>query len=180
MLWRDRLVQSIFACQRASTYHVFARTIFEHKKLKYLTELEIYLFVSRFIYFHTLCLREAWTLLCLGVCADRSKCSLLADAVSTACRPNMSTNPKPFSAVIACPEYQAFRYAWVRARFYRFLIFTMGGSRGGIGVRTPPPGKSQVILVSIGDKQLDPPPPTPLKNVGSPLEPRENDSLLWK
>ena len=37
--------------------------------------------------------------------------------------------------------------------------FTSGGSRGGIGVQTPPPppGKSQVILVSIGDKQLDPP-----------------------
>ena len=60
--------------------------------------------------------------------------------------------------------------------------FTMGGSRGGIGVRTPPPpGKSQVILVSIGDKQLDPlpknswtpPPPPPLKNDGSPLEPRK-------
>ena len=31
-----------------------------------------------------------------------------------------------------------------------------------------PPGKSQVIWVSIGNKQLD---PTPLENVGPPLEP---------
>ena len=49
--------------------------------------------------------------------------------------------------------------------------------RGGQGVRTPPPpGKSQVIWVSIGNKQLDPPPlekvgPPPLENVGPPLEP---------
>ena len=43
----------------------------------------------------------------------------------------------------------------------------------------PPPGTSQVIWVSIGNKQLDPPPPppppgkswTPLENVGPPLEP---------
>ena len=34
--------------------------------------------------------------------------------------------------------------------------------RGGQGVWTPP-GKSQVIWVSIGNKQLDPPPP--LENV---------------
>ena len=48
---------------------------------------------------------------------------------------------------------------------------------GGQGVRTPPPGKSQVIWVPIGNKQLDPPPlekvgpPPPLENVGPPLEP---------
>ena len=45
---------------------------------------------------------------------------------------------------------------------------------GGQGVQTPP-GKSQVIWVSIGNKQLDPPPlekvGPPLKNVGPPLEP---------
>ena len=39
-----------------------------------------------------------------------------------------------------------------------------------------PPGKSQVIWVSIGNKLLDPPPPLekvgpPLENVGPPLEP---------
>ena len=34
--------------------------------------------------------------------------------------------------------------------------FTMGGSRGGIGVRTP--WKITGYMVSIGDKQLDPPP----------------------
>ena len=44
------------------------------------------------------------------------------------------------------------------SRFYRFLIFNMGGSRGGTGIRTPPPVKSQAILVSIGNEQLDPPP----------------------
>ena len=54
--------------------------------------------------------------------------------------------------------------------------------RGGQGVRTPPPpGKPQVIWVSIGNKQLDPPPP--LEKVGPPwkmLDPLwnlENDSL---
>ena len=44
------------------------------------------------------------------------------------------------------------------------------------GTDPPPPGKSQVIWVSIGNKQLDPPPPgkswtPPLENVGPPLEP---------
>ena len=52
--------------------------------------------------------------------------------------------------------------------------FQRGG--GGQGVRTPPPGKSQVIWVSIGNKRLDPhwkqlDPPPPLENVGPPLNP---------
>ena len=34
---------------------------------------------------------------------------------------------------------------------------------GGTGGPDPPPGKSQVIWVSIGNKQLDPPPPPPEK-----------------
>ena len=34
------------------------------------------------------------------------------------------------------------------------------GGGGGQGVQTPP-GKSQVIWVSIGNKQMDPPPPPP-------------------
>ena len=38
-----------------------------------------------------------------------------------------------------------------------------GGDRGS----GPPPGKSQVKWVSIGNKQLDPP---PLEDVGLPLE----------
>ena len=48
--------------------------------------------------------------------------------------------------------------------------------RGAGGPDPPPPGKSQVILVSIGNKQLDPPPPspgkswTPLENVGPPMD----------
>ena len=49
------------------------------------------------------------------------------------------------------------------------------GSRGGQGDLTPPPGKSQVIWVSIGYRQLDPlekvGPPPPLENVGPSLEP---------
>ena len=47
-----------------------------------------------------------------------------------------------------------------------------GGGGGGQGVRNPP-GKSQVIWVSIGNNQLDSPGKswTPLENVGPPLEP---------
>ena len=42
---------------------------------------------------------------------------------------------------------------------------------GGAGGPDPPPGKSQVIWVSIGNKQMDPPGKswTPLENVGPPL-----------
>ena len=51
-----------------------------------------------------------------------------------------------------------------------------GGTRGP---DPPHPGKSQVIWVSIGNKQLDPPPPgkrkvgppPPLENAGPPPEP---------
>ena len=54
------------------------------------------------------------------------------------------------------------------------LEWQMGIQRGGggQGVRTPP-GKSQVIWVSIRNKQLDPPGKswTSLENVGPPLEP---------
>ena len=62
------------------------------------------------------------------------------------------------------------------------LAFYKCGSRGGQGVRTRP-GKSQVIWVSIGNTQLDPPPP--LEKVGPPwrmLDPLwsiENDGFLW-
>ena len=46
-----------------------------------------------------------------------------------------------------------------------------GGGAGGLD----PPEKSQVIWVSMGNKQLDPSwkklDPTPLENVGPPLEP---------
>ena len=51
-------------------------------------------------------------------------------------------------------------------------------SEGGGGAgSTDPPGKSQVIWVSIGNKQLDP----PLEKVGPPwkmLDPLRNDSFL--
>ena len=44
--------------------------------------------------------------------------------------------------------------------------------RGGQGVRTSP-GKSQVVCVSIGNKQLEPPwkKVDPLENFEPPLEP---------
>ena len=54
------------------------------------------------------------------------------------------------------------------------LLSSSGDPEGGTGVRTPPPGKSQGIWVSIGNKQLDPPPGkswTPLEDIGLPLEP---------
>ena len=42
------------------------------------------------------------------------------------------------------------------------LRYASADLEGGQGVRTPhPPGKSQVIWVSIGNKQLDPHPPPP-------------------
>ena len=61
----------------------------------------------------------------------------------------------------------------VRSSFFQTM--SSGILRGGQGVRTPP-GKSQVIWVSIENKLLDPPPlekvgPPPLENVGPPLEP---------
>ena len=56
------------------------------------------------------------------------------------------------------------------------------GSRGGgQGDRTPPPpGKSQVIWVSLGNKQLDPPGISwnPLENVGPPCETLKNCRFL--
>ena len=56
------------------------------------------------------------------------------------------------------------------------LIIKCGSRRGGGGTGgpDPPPGKSQVIWVSIGNEQLDPPgkswTPPPLEKVGPPLE----------
>ena len=54
--------------------------------------------------------------------------------------------------------------------------------RGGQGVQTPPPGKSQVIWVSIGNKQLDPPwkklDPPPGK-CWTPSGTLKNDKFLW-
>ena len=44
-----------------------------------------------------------------------------------------------------------------------------------------PPGKSQVILVSIGNKQWTPPPPPPPTGKSwTPPGTSENDSFLWK
>ena len=61
---------------------------------------------------------------------------------------------------------------------YHKTIFTVCSSVDpGGGTGSPdPPGKSQVIWVSIGNKQLDPlekvePPPPPLENIRPPLEP---------
>ena len=55
---------------------------------------------------------------------------------------------------------------------------------GGQGVRTPP-GKSQVIWVSIGNQQLDPPgkswapPPPPPGKCWTPSGTLKNDRFLW-
>ena len=55
------------------------------------------------------------------------------------------------------------------------VIVSSADPEGGGGPGGPdPPGKSQVIWVSIGNKQLDPPLENvgpPLENVGPPLEP---------
>ena len=56
--------------------------------------------------------------------------------------------------------------------------------RGGQGVRTPPPGKSQVIWISIGNKLLDPPPlekvgPPPPGKCWTPSGTLKNDRFLW-
>ena len=67
-----------------------------------------------------------------------------------------------------------------RRQHHKHILFdySIGGSRGGGGQGAGPPGKSQVIWISIGNKQLRPPTPMekvgpPLKNVGHPLEPLE-------
>ena len=56
----------------------------------------------------------------------------------------------------------------IEERLLRLLLYKCG-SRGGWGGTGGPdsPGKSQVIWVSIGNKQLDPPPPH-LEKVGPP------------
>ena len=58
----------------------------------------------------------------------------------------------------------------------------MGGSRGGGGAGGPdPPGKSQVIWVSIGKKQLDPlikVGPSPLEYCSNPIGTLANNSFL--
>ena len=53
----------------------------------------------------------------------------------------------------------------------RFATSADPEGRGGAGGPDPPPpqGKSQVIWLSIRNKQFDPPPP-PLENVGPPSE----------
>ena len=51
---------------------------------------------------------------------------------------------------------------------YKILYKWASADPEGRGAGGPdPPGKSQVIWVSIGNKQLDPPPP-PLEKVGPP------------
>ena len=62
----------------------------------------------------------------------------------------------------------------VRSSFFQTM--SSADPEGGTG-GPDPPGKSQVIWVSIENKLLDPPPPwkkldpPPLENVGPPLEP---------
>ena len=59
----------------------------------------------------------------------------------------------------------SFTYARTHTKFClklthvsRLSLLSSADPKGGQGVRTPP-GKSQVIWVSIGNKLLDPPPP---------------------
>ena len=56
-------------------------------------------------------------------------------------------------------------------KLHLICMKTEGGSRGGDRGFDPPPGKSQVIWVSIGNKQFDPPSPEkvgpPWKNLDS-------------
>ena len=65
------------------------------------------------------------------------------------------------------------RFIMVKLQFRNILNNIKCGSSGGQGVQTPP-GKSQVIWVSIGNKQLDPPwkklDPPPPENDAPPLE----------
>ena len=61
-----------------------------------------------------------------------------------------------------------------------FKCWSRGGG-GGQGVRTPPPGKSQVIWVYIGNKQLDPPGKswTPPGKCWAPSGTLKTDIFLW-
>ena len=59
-----------------------------------------------------------------------------------------------------------------RLNVSRLCPLTSADPEGGTGgPDSSPPGKSHVIWVSIGNMQLDPPPPPPLENVGAPAEP---------
>ena len=60
-------------------------------------------------------------------------------------------------------------YQTIKYTRYTHKIFKCG-SRGGLPGDPDPPGKSQVIWVYIGNKELDPPGKswTPLENVGPP------------
>ena len=65
-----------------------------------------------------------------------------------------------------------FEHRFYTPKIIEIQVRIQRGDRGS----GPPPGKSQVIWVSKGNKQLDPPPlekvgPPPLENVGPPLEP---------
>ena len=59
----------------------------------------------------------------------------------------------------------------IEERLLRLLLYKCG-SRGGDRGSGPPPGKSQVIWVSIGNKQFVPPHPPPPGTL-------KNDSFLW-
>ena len=74
----------------------------------------------------------------------------------------------------SCPIFTDYKDAFYEKNWYN-PVKQVQIQRGDRGSGPPPPGKSQVIWVSIGNKQLDPleknGPPPPLENVGPPLEP---------
>ena len=95
-----------------------------------------------------------------------------------------------FYFILICPAYIDLRKTYIHKYFhtrpsmYKLTKEIWKGSkcvsRGGDG-GPDPPGKSQVIWVSIGNKQLDPwkKLDPPLENVGPPLEPWKTDRSLW-
>ena len=87
---------------------------------------------------------------------------------------------RPFDASLQLDTYISFseNICCAHMSYSLMLLFNASADpEGGTGGPDPPPGKSQVIWVSIGNKQLDPPlekvgpPPPPLENGGPPLEP---------
>ena len=82
---------------------------------------------------------------------------------------NQSADPHNITRDLKLAVSSAFR----NLRGLVSIIPASADPEGGQGVRTPPPEKSQVIWVSIGNKQLDPPWRnwTPMENVGPSLEP---------
>ena len=132
MLWRDRLVQPIFACHLASTYHIYARTKAKAGDLPFC--LNIYLF-SYLVFARSVNsrlprrMRRFVQMFAARRCGKHSLSAKYEYKTQTIKR--CDTN-------VAYPGYQALRYAWVRARFYRFFILPWADPEGGHGSGSPP------------------------------------------